>query len=907
MKYFSLFLFVFCTISAVFSQSRRYVSHLASGQNNGSSWINAFTDLQTALQVAQPGDSIWIAAGVYLPTTGTDRNIYFELKSGVRLYGGFAGTETDLSQRDWEEHPTILSGDIGTVGDSTDNSYTILYMDEPDSLTVVDGMVFRFGNADYQGSMASDLPRMTGGALFIMAKDEEAYCMVSHCRFERNYARLHGGAVYVEGSGTGSIAPTFRGCTFEGNRAGQDGGGLYRNGCSWVERMDFEGCKFISNMAGRNGGGLFVMDAERTDVIDVYACEFLQNDALMGGGGAVLKVGRDNGSKVKVEQSRFIKNKHCGLSLRNKSFQPVGAIEISTTLFSQNTKFPPPQDAIDIFVDILDINGSKKEISECHFESGVGLAVSGESGNNAPVHLENDSFMSFIGNLFLLSPTLHVNKLTILDSKVGGLFNVSTNDIIANNTVVYSSEIIKLAITGSIDEQVQVINSTFYNCKINTLSDASNVASKIYFQNSVFNSSLITEFYESTDGQYYLQNCIFDSIDCSPPFYQVFCNNIQTGLDPLFVNPDSGDFRLQSCSPLIDAGNNTYITGISTDIAGAPRIQGGTVDIGAYETPAFGLAAEPSVAAACADQPTGAVTVPLQSACEPLSAQWQSGAQSGTGLGGLSAGQYLFTVTDAQGRSVVFGASIPAAAAPMLQVDGAPVSCYGAADAMLSVMPLTGKPPFSYLWSPSGATDSVLAGLGPGPVSVTVTDAWGCTSTFAFDVPEPDTLQFTATVTDASTAQSSDGGILVNVVTGGTAPYDYLWSPGGSSASLLENIPPGIYTLAVTDERGCEAVQTFEVKYVLDAGDALTGGMLLLYPNPAGETVTLSADIGPGAPPSLLEIFDSGGRLLRRLALPNPGAGVWEVSLEGMAAGWYPVRVLDGTGKVAASGGLIKH
>lgn len=83
--------------------------------------------------------------------------------------------------------------------------------------------------------------------------------------------------------------------------------------------------------------------------------------------------------------------------------------------------------------------------------------------------------------------------------------------------------------------------------------------------------------------------------------------------------------------------------------------------------------------------------------------------------------------------------------------------------------------------------------------------------------------------------------------------------------------------------------------------------MLLLYPNPAGGSVTLAADFGAGATPSLLEIYDSGGRLLQRVALSNPGAGVWEVSLEGMAAGWYGVMLRDGVGGVLGGGRLVKR
>jgi len=79
----------------------RYVNADATGNNNGSSWTDAYTDLQSALVAAQTGDEIWVAKGTYKPTSGSDRTATFQLKNGVVLYGGFAGTESDRAQRNF--------------------------------------------------------------------------------------------------------------------------------------------------------------------------------------------------------------------------------------------------------------------------------------------------------------------------------------------------------------------------------------------------------------------------------------------------------------------------------------------------------------------------------------------------------------------------------------------------------------------------------------------------------------------------------------------------------------------------------------------------------------------------------------------------------------------------------------
>jgi len=75
-----------------------FVDASATGMNDGSSWINAYTDLKAAINSAAPNSELWITAGVYSPgATTADR---FQLSTDLKLYGGFNGTETALSQRD---------------------------------------------------------------------------------------------------------------------------------------------------------------------------------------------------------------------------------------------------------------------------------------------------------------------------------------------------------------------------------------------------------------------------------------------------------------------------------------------------------------------------------------------------------------------------------------------------------------------------------------------------------------------------------------------------------------------------------------------------------------------------------------------------------------------------------------
>ena len=98
------------------ANAQLFVDQDANGMGDGSSWLNAYTDLAMAIDSASANAEIWIAQGTYLP--GDSNSSTFSLTQDLQLYGGFDGTEILRSERDPVLHPTILSGDI--VGDDVD-------------------------------------------------------------------------------------------------------------------------------------------------------------------------------------------------------------------------------------------------------------------------------------------------------------------------------------------------------------------------------------------------------------------------------------------------------------------------------------------------------------------------------------------------------------------------------------------------------------------------------------------------------------------------------------------------------------------------------------------------------------------------------------------------------------------
>ena len=187
--------------------SRVYVK--VGGTGNGSSWATATGDLQTAIDNASGATEIWVAAGTYKPAaypTGcvgcsSTRDYAFYVKDGISLYGGFVGTETLLSERNIATNITILSGDIGTPSDNTDNCYHVVVTSSPISGgggVTIDGFTITGGNSNsYTGS--------------ITINDNELF------------KSLGGGIYTTEGTNTLSNNTLY-------NNSGYDGGGLSTGG-----------------------------------------------------------------------------------------------------------------------------------------------------------------------------------------------------------------------------------------------------------------------------------------------------------------------------------------------------------------------------------------------------------------------------------------------------------------------------------------------------------------------------------------------------------------------------------------------------------------------------------------------------------------------------------------------------
>lgn len=952
-----LLLSVFFALPA-HAQQRYYVNPDALGANNGASWADAFTNLHHALAAAQSGDEVWVREGVYKPSDTGNRSARFVMLSGVRLYGGFAGSEMLPEERQTGQHPTILCGDIGVPGDSTDNSYQLLYVFQPDTNTLIDGLVFREAVANNPAAQNFQ-PGASGAGLMFWAGAGSAFGRVQNCVFARNTATRNGAAFFAGGEPTvQSVAPQVWDCLFTDNHSvNGSGGAWFKRGGSWLERPDdVRGCVFERNVADR-GGAMFFDDSERSDTLQVRGCRFDANraynytDALAIGR---LKTSSDTAyTHVRVEDCVF--ENHVGNGVIQKDIaQPAGNL--------------------DIMIDNIALNENLSSFSfgGLVFIETIGRTISSFSNINI-----RNSMGTILSNGYY-SKISKINAFYFKNYKGQFDFNSNSSIYASNIAIINGKTRMELHILNNPNGFVQVSNILFVNKDSVPLENF--VFFKCHMRNSYFNGNLSFRKPIYMSGYLCLENCAFTGMTFTPAEisqYNCAWQNITYDVDPMFRDTAAGDFRLLPCSPLIDAGNTALLPpGLSTDLAGNPRVAGPSVDIGPYEHAGPVLLAAPTVKPDCAGLGNGRVQFEWDGACPPYTLSWAGGMAQGSDypqtVSDLPAGDYQFTLTDARGYalslpplSVPLAADVPQISAvqtaPLIcgQTSGGaasviasgglqpytyawshgddqaladalpvgsysvtltdaqgctalgdaqialqgslaieaqtmPVRCHNEQNGAALIVPLDGLAPHTFVWD-TGLASAQLADAGPGVYGVTVTDAFGCTASTSVVLDNPPPIAVEAQVAPSNVdLPQPNGAITLTAVTGGAPQYAFNWSNG----SVLPNqsgLAPGLYTLTLTDSRGCTFVKSWTVDAVSPAHEpgALS---LICYPNPAKDRLYLSGEW----PPALhsAQISDLAGRVWHTHAAAALGDGI---ALEGLSAGWYLLTLFDASGEALSA------
>jgi predicted outer membrane repeat protein len=195
-----------------------YVKANAAGSNNGTSWTDAYTDLNTAISSLVPFQDIYVAKGIYKPDVA-DITITFELKEWSKIYGSFNGDElvnqTAIDNRDFENNISILSGDLNGDDDgfnnNSDNSYHIISAIDLSEYTGLDGFEISGGNA------TSDATYRQGGGVY----SNNSKTIFSNLKISNNQANGRGGGFHIDKG-----APKLTNISITNNYSQAWGGGL---------------------------------------------------------------------------------------------------------------------------------------------------------------------------------------------------------------------------------------------------------------------------------------------------------------------------------------------------------------------------------------------------------------------------------------------------------------------------------------------------------------------------------------------------------------------------------------------------------------------------------------------------------------------------------------------------------
>lgn len=376
-------------------------------------------------------------------------------------------------------------------------------------------------------------------------------------------------------------------------------------------------------------------------------------------------------------------------------------------------------------------------------------------------------------------------------------------------------------------------------------------------------------------GQYFLQltnnsGCItIDSLEVPEPspisandsLVQVECNGDASG--EIFLSPSGGTgaYTYMWSGGL---GSNPFVQNLSAGDYTVTLSDANACDtvftFTITEPAAITISSTSSTDITCFGDNDGTLTASASGGTAPLTYTWVTSPAlvfegTGSNLTGRGPGDYLVSVSDANGCSVTSG--VETITEPGQLVIGTTVTdilCNGDNNGQIAAaVNAGGTPSFTFNWS-NGQSGPIAVNLIADTYTVTVTDANNCTETATEILTDPAALTLAVTVADLACADVCDGQATANPG-GGTMPYTYDWDAQGTNQTISGQCA-GTYSVTVSDANGCSVVQdpvTISAPAAIDPGAVVTDetcfgdcdGSIVL--NATGGTGTLDYDWNTGS------------------------------------------------------------
>ncbi|WMX13644.1 T9SS type A sorting domain-containing protein [Aureispira sp. CCB-E] len=918
----TLFFLLFISMNFnAFSQNKIYVNINASGANDGTSWADAFQELQPAINAANAGDSIWVAAGTYYPTLAVDtdnsgstidREKTFYISKNITIHGQFQGTETLFSQRN-KAHQTILSGDIGLSLDPTDNAFHVVYFDGTTAngpitnSAALDGFIIEQGQAS-----GASFPHNSGAGIFNngqgMGNGSNPH--LNQLIIKHNNADDHGGAIYNDGSQGGAADLLVNASLFEFNGA-QYGAVCYNNAASGVININLTHNSYENNTCTEDGAVLY-NNADNGYIEATLNNSYFKINMANNGGvcyNNILSSGTAsvNFSSNKTSSNQVIKNG--GIIYTNNT-------QGTYNLTAEDNEFETNR-AVDggIFYAIHNNGSSNLNINNNLFntieaDSSGGIFYNQASNSIVGLNIENNKFTSIssyksggvlynsVDSFSILDLSFSSNTVEGCGSVSGGVIyntttNASINHLFEKNFVIFSNGTISSTADGGVIFQEAILGATSYFLS-NSNSYISNMVN--FRGGAVFNRSDSSWSYTAYINDIFARNS-------SDNFGGALCNDILNGgvlntqitnssfLDqeatigksfvaynqnvggsaPSITNisnsifwqsqPTTGPLihEITTANTLVDLNYSIYFDGnIDNNVILSPDVSG-----------ANNLDSDPLFTSTMFGDLT------LQNTSPAIDAGNNDSIPS------------IFN-TDNYGSPRINNNTVDMGATEYLNgLITSPQSFYqlpqcNGDSGLVNIILMGGTAPYTINGVPSTMPiGAVIVNDVAGNYQFNVVDANGLSKTVNVNLTEPDPIVLT-------TAAFSNGSASVTA-TGGTAPYTYQWDDANQQTSdVATGLTTGTYTVLVTDANGCTQTATVNISVVSSTQtiEMDNKNSLSIFPNPSNGQFSIVFELASeqSLRPTL---YNLQGQVVYEFAQKTGQNVNYEANLEHLSAGTY--------------------